>query len=88
MPANNGFGLHDEQCAPPARPDEGQDDSEESVGLREPRSGVLRLAYGYLMPKAEILGNQTGPAPEQAEQGRDQRLAELSHYADATGLAG
>ncbi len=59
MPASHRIRLDDDQAVTPFREPATSQDSEAAICVAEPRSGLTALENDELLPKAEILGNQS-----------------------------
>jgi hypothetical protein len=59
MPANNGIGLDDDQTPAPTGKQLADKDPEAAICIPELRSGLTSLENNQLLPKAEVLGDQS-----------------------------
>ena len=68
MPAEDGFGLDDDQARPPALPQAGEPDPEDPVSPMEPRALHRAREDDDLMAESEVLCDECGAALEQLSE--------------------
>ena len=82
LPSQDGVGRDDDQSLPPAGPDSGQADPEQTIDCAELRPGHRSLVDGELLAQGEVLEGELAVAAEEKGEGPKQVEQEGDHRAE------
>jgi hypothetical protein len=79
VPANNSFGLHDDECVLPARPKFAKEYPEQSICCTKPRVRVHRLQSAKLLTQCQILQEQVIVRTKHARDQTEEKSQQSEH---------